>query len=89
MPRPWLWVAAVEIKWSDKHAQQPESLKGLLKFVRANRPPLAWATTRSEFNSYTTGGSEIRQWPAAAWHFTTVRAPFVVGLPIMKHESRV
>lgn len=62
-------VAALEIKWSDKFADQPEALKGLMKFVRANRLPLAWATTRTQVASQVIDGSEIRQWPAAALAF--------------------
>lgn len=62
-------VTALEIKWSDKHVDQPESHKGLMKFVRGNRLPLAWATTRSRFGKQVIDGSEIRQWPAAALAF--------------------
>lgn len=64
-------VAALEIKWSDGHADHPESLKGLLKFARANRLPSAWATTRSRFARRTIDDNEIRQWPAAvlAFHY--------------------
>ncbi len=62
-------VAALEIKWSDKYADQPEGLKGLMKFVRGNRLPLAWATTRTRIASQLVDGSEIRQWPAAALAF--------------------
>lgn len=62
-------VTALEIKWSDKHVDQPESLKGLMKFVRANRLPLVWATTRSKFGKQVIDGSEIRHWPAAALAF--------------------
>lgn len=62
-------VAALEIKWSDKYADQPEGLKGLMKFVRGNCLPLAWATTRTRIASQLVDGSEIRQWPAAALAF--------------------
>lgn len=62
-------VTALEIKWSDKYADQPESLKGLMKFVRGNRLPVAWATTRSRFGKQMIDGGEIRQWPAAALAF--------------------
>jgi predicted AAA+ superfamily ATPase len=62
-------VAALEIKWSDKHADKPESLKGLMRFVRNNDLPVAWATTRSKFGQQIIAGSEIRQWPAAALAF--------------------
>lgn len=66
-------IAALEIKWSDKHVNQPESLKGLMRFVRGNRLPLAWATTRSQFGKQVIDGSEIRQWPASvlAFHYGT------------------
>ncbi len=60
---------ALEIKWSDKYVDKVESLKGLMKFVRINRLPVAWATTRSKFGHTTIDGSEIRQWPAAALAF--------------------
>lgn len=62
-------VAALEIKWSDKYASKPESLKGLMRFVRSNKLPLAWATTRSKIAQTTIDGGEIRQWPAAALAF--------------------
>lgn len=62
-------VAALEIKWSDKHADRPESIKGLMKFMRSNRLPQVWATTRSLIRQQTIDGSEVRQWPAAALAF--------------------
>ncbi|MDR2214451.1 MAG: ATP-binding protein [Nevskiaceae bacterium] len=64
-------VAALEIKWSDKYADRPESLKGLLRFVRVHRLPIVWATTRSRKTTHMIEGSEIRQWPAAvlAFHY--------------------
>ncbi len=64
-------MVALEIKWSDKYAGKPESLKGLMKFVRGNRLPIAWATTRSKLVQQVIDGSEIRQWPAAvlAFHY--------------------
>jgi len=64
-------VAALEIKWSDRYADKPEALKGLMKFVRSNRLAMAWATTRSRFARTPVDGGEIRQWPAAvlAFHY--------------------
>lgn len=62
-------IAALEIKWSDKFADRPEALKGLMKFVRGNRLPLGWATTRSKISQQTIDGSQIHQWPAAALAF--------------------
>lgn len=62
-------VAALEIKWSDKYANRPEALKGLMKFVRGNSLTLAWATTRSLVRQQTLDGFEVRQWPAAALAF--------------------
>ena len=62
-------VTALEIKWSDKHADKPESLKGLMKFARANRLPQVWATTRSCIATQHIGECEVRQWPAAALAF--------------------
>ncbi len=64
-------MAALEIKWSDRYADRPEALKGLIKFVRANRLPLAWATTRNLLRQQIIDGVEIRQWPAAvlAFHY--------------------
>lgn len=62
-------VAALEIKWSDKYANRPEGLKGLMKFVRSNHLALAWATTRSLVRQQTIDSCEIRQWPAAALAF--------------------
>ena len=64
-------VAALEIKWSDKFADRPEALKGLLKFVRGNRLPVGWATTRTLLRQQVLDDAEIRQWPAAvlAFHY--------------------
>lgn len=62
-------VTALEIKWSDRYVDKPHELKGLMHFVRANRLPLAWVTTRSKFSKTTIDGSEIRLWPAAALAF--------------------
>lgn len=62
-------VAALEIKWSDKYAEKPESLKGLMKFVRGNRLPLAWATTRTRVRQQAIDDFTVRQWPAAALAF--------------------
>ncbi|MGD9603968.1 MAG: ATP-binding protein [Gammaproteobacteria bacterium] len=62
-------VAALEIKWSDKYADRPEALKGLMKFVRGNRLPQAWATTRAAVRTQRIDAAEIRQWPAAALAF--------------------
>jgi predicted AAA+ superfamily ATPase len=62
---------AMEIKWSNRYAGKPESLKSLMRFVRNNKLPLAWAATRSQFSKNMVEGSEIRQWPAAvlAFHY--------------------
>lgn len=64
-------ISALEIKWSDKLVNKPESLKGLMRFTRHNHLPLAWATTRSQFGKAILNNSEIRQWPAAvlAFHY--------------------
>ncbi len=64
-------LSALEIKWSDKYIDKPESLKGLMKFTRKNRLPLVWATTRSKFARSVIDNSKIRQWPAAvlAFHY--------------------
>lgn len=62
-------VAALEIKWSDKYADKPESLKGLMKFAQINQLPQVWATTRSRISELRKNGCEIRQWPAAALAF--------------------
>lgn len=62
-------IAALEIKWSDRFADSPESLKGLMKFMRGNRLPLVWATTRNLVRRQSIDGGEVRQWPAAALAF--------------------
>ena len=62
-------VAALEIKWSDKFADRPEALKGLMKFARANRLPVAWATTRSLVRQRSLEDLQVHQWPAAALAF--------------------
>lgn len=64
-------TGALEIKWSDRYVDRPEALTGLMKFVRNNWLPLAWASTRSQFGKAIIDGAEIRQWPAAvlAFHY--------------------
>ena len=64
-------IAAVEIKWSDRHVTRPHELQGLAKFVRGHRLAVAWATTRSKFGRIPIDAGEIRQWPAAvlAYHY--------------------
>lgn len=64
-------TAALEIKWSDRHVSRPELLKGLTRFVRSNKLPVGWATTRSAFGEIAVDGGEIRLWPAAvlAFHY--------------------
>lgn len=62
-------TAALEIKWSDKYAGKPESMRGLMRFVRKNKLATAWATTRTRFAKSNIDGSEILQWPAAALAF--------------------
>ena len=64
-------IGALEIKWSDKYVGDAWGLKGLMKFVRINHLPKAWATTRNRFSRVTIDGCEINQWPAAvlAFHY--------------------
>lgn len=63
-------IAALEIKWSDRPADRPEALKGLMRFARRHRLPLAWATTRTRFAEFTEAdGPTLRLWPAAALAF--------------------
>jgi predicted AAA+ superfamily ATPase len=64
-------VFAMEIKWTDRYADNPQALKGLTKFMAANRLPVAWATTRTRMARQTVDGGEIQQWPAAvmAYHY--------------------
>ena len=62
---------ALEIKWSDKYADKPELLKGLIRFASKNRLQLVWATTHSKFRETAVKGIVIRQWPVAvlAFHY--------------------
>jgi len=64
-------VSALEIKWTDRYAERPEGLKGLMKFARANALRRVWATTRTKATSTVVDGCEFKQWPAAvtAFHF--------------------
>jgi predicted AAA+ superfamily ATPase len=59
-------TTAVEIKWSDRHVEHPEGLKGLLRFSRHNRLSKAMATTRSRLARADIGDCQIQLWPAAA-----------------------
>jgi predicted AAA+ superfamily ATPase len=59
-------VGALEIKWTDRYAEHPQRLKGLLQFAQRNRLAAVWATTRSRFGRVVTDGVEMRLWPAAA-----------------------
>lgn len=64
-------VSALEIKWSDKFANNPKALKGLIKFSNLNKLPVVVASTRTKFANATIGNIDIRQYPAAvlAFHF--------------------
>jgi predicted AAA+ superfamily ATPase len=65
-------IAAVEIKWSDRPADRPEELKGLARFAKRHRLPLALASTRTRFGEHAEpDGPPIRLWPAAtlAFHY--------------------
>src|SRR5690606_29145064 len=66
-------IAALESKWSDRSVSRPELLKGLVKFVRNNRRPMAWSAARTQFGKQQISGSELRQRPAAvlAFHYGT------------------
>jgi uncharacterized protein len=60
-------ISALEIKWSDKHVDQPERMKGLIRLAIANKLRTVWLTSKTKLNrSPIEGSSEIRQWPAAA-----------------------
>ncbi|KXU35345.1 hypothetical protein AXK11_06740 [Cephaloticoccus primus] len=63
-------TGALEIKWSDRNAQRPEELRGLIRFARQNALPEVWATTRGVFSNTEVEGVRIYQWPAAvmAYH---------------------
>lgn len=63
-------MSALEIKWSDRHATRPEMLRGLGRFARRHRLPLAWATTRTHIGEQADAeGPTVRLWPAAALAF--------------------
>lgn len=63
-------IAALEIKWSDRPADRPEELKGLVKFARRHQLPLAWVTTRTRVGEHREAdGLTLRFWPAAALAF--------------------
>ncbi|MYB34176.1 MAG: ATP-binding protein, partial [Gammaproteobacteria bacterium] len=67
-------IGALEIKWSNNYVSQPKNLKGLVKFVRNNKLPLAWASTRSKFGAGTIGDTQILQWPTSvlAFHYAGI-----------------
>lgn len=64
-------TAALEIKWSDKYANKPDALRGLIRFASKNGLSPVWATTRSQFGLARLEGTEVRQWPASvlAFHY--------------------
>ena len=64
-------ISALEIKWSNRYVDKPESLKGLIRFSGKNRLTQVWVTTLSKFSETIIDGCEIRQWPAAvlAFHY--------------------
>lgn len=63
-------VSALEIKWSDRHAERPELLRGLCRFARRHHLPVAWATTRSHLGEVVDpDATSIRLWPASALAF--------------------
>ncbi|MFT7724057.1 MAG: ATP-binding protein [Roseateles sp.] len=63
-------IAALEIKWSDRHLERPELLRSLCRFARRHQLPLTWATTRSRFGEVgDVQNGIVRCWPAAALAF--------------------
>lgn len=56
---------ALEVKWSDRHADQPGELRSLLQFCRAHDLPRAWVTTRSVRATATVQGVELVLVPAS------------------------
>ncbi|MDE0539033.1 MAG: ATP-binding protein [Rhodospirillales bacterium] len=61
---------AVEIKWSDRQADQPEELEQLLHFCKSNRLEEAYVTTRSKIEMFTTDGIAVRFSPVAYWCYS-------------------
>lgn len=80
-------VSALEIKWSDRHIDRLDELKGLTKFARFHNLPVVWATTRTKFGKLDIDGGDLRFWPAAvlAFHYG-VQA--VVGR-VSDYEARI
>jgi len=64
-------VLAVEIKWSDRYADRPQDLPGIVRFARASHLSEAWVTTRSRFGETHLDGLKVTCWPTAvlAFHF--------------------
>lgn len=61
----------LEIKWSDRYANHPERLKGLIKFAEINGLSEVLASTRNQIKIAPIRGIEVRQFPAAvlAFHY--------------------
>jgi len=64
-------LSALEIKWSDRYAERPEELKGLVRFARNTGLTHVWATTRTRSLDSQLEGCRVHQWPAAvlAFHY--------------------
>jgi len=64
-------LSALEIKWSDRYAERPEELKGLVRFARNTGLAHVWATTRTRAIDSQLDGCRVHQCPAAvlAFHY--------------------
>lgn len=63
-----LWT--VEVKWSDKHCDDPGRLTGLRRFMDLNQLPEAFVTTRTVVKEDQGEGKRIRFAPASIYCFT-------------------
>ena len=61
---------AVEVKWSDRHADRPDELRSLLAFCRKNAPGTGWATSRTRRMDTEVGGVRISIIPTSVYCFT-------------------
>jgi hypothetical protein len=75
---------AMEVKWTDRHAERPEMLSALANFADANpgiEQPLV-ATTRSRFGRLRVKGHEIELMPTALYCYSA-------GKGLFDHRERV
>jgi hypothetical protein len=62
-------VMAMEIKWSDRIANDTQSLQGLVRFCTNSNLTSNWVTSRTRLGTMNVDGHELSLWPSAVMAF--------------------